>query len=129
MVAELVSELKLKVKLGLMLNPADVVLASDNAVVKERAETKDSSTSMILLDDNIRGDDVDDIEDTDEDDNTIDVAVPNFDPMENRLKALTPGQQLRLYRASNSVATSQHISPPSPGHLSEHPHAVTPPLL
>ena len=137
-VAESVFELKLELKLGRMLNPEDVMLVLDDAVVKRTAEIEDPSTYMTLWNNDIRGGDVEDISDTDEDDvddisdtdvddisdidmddisdtdvddisdidvddisdtdednDVIDVAVPSFDPMENRLKALGPGQQLR----------------------------------
>ena len=44
MVAELVSELKLEVRLGLMLSPEAAMLALDNAVVKERPKVANLST-------------------------------------------------------------------------------------
>ena len=107
MVADSVFELKLELELERMLKLDDVRSVLDNAVVKGRAEIEDPSTYMMPLTNDMRGgdvedisdtgeDDVDDILDTDEDDSVIDVAVPSFDPMENRLKALSPGQQLRL---------------------------------
>lgn len=84
---------------------------------------------MMLLSDDIRGDDEDDVSSADKDDNVIELAVPRFDPMVNGFMTLGPGQQLRLCWESLEFAESQHISPPSPGHLSEHPHTITPPVL
>lgn len=115
-VAEFVSELKLEVKLELKLE-----------VKPELKLALKLELTLIPLGDNVRGNDEDDISDIDEDDKEIDFAVPNFDPMENKLKALIPGQQLRLYWAVNVAVKSQHINPPSPGHLFVHPHTTTPP--
>lgn len=84
----------------------------------------------MLLGDGIRDDeDEDDVSGADEDDNVIELAVPGSDPMVNKLMALSPGQQLRLYCGSQEFAASQHINPPSPGHLFEHPHATIPSRL
>lgn len=81
---------------------------------------------MIPLDIDIRGDGEDDVADDDGDDNVIDFAVPSSDPIENKLKALSPEQQLPFNFASQVWVISQHINPPSPGHLSAHPRVATP---
>ena len=54
-------------------------------------------------------------------------APPRFDPMENKLMALNPGQQLFL-EASSFPFISQHINFPSAGCWSEHCHTRGCPL-
>lgn len=54
--------------------------------------------------------------------------MPIFDPIEKRLKAPNPEQQLPLFCAENVLAISQHMTPPSAAHWSlEHCHIA--PLL
>ena len=57
-------------------------------------------------------------------DGVIDFAVPNLDPMENRLMALTPEQQLPLCRSVSTAEISQHNSPPWAAQRSEHCHIM-----
>lgn len=54
-------------------------------------------------------------------------APPSFDPMENKLMGLGPGQQLFFCAVLLSVI-SQHISPPSTGCWFEHCHTRGCPL-
>lgn len=92
-------------------------LSSSESVADEgMAEEVEAVDNGILVDDEERCKD-------------IEVALPGFDPMENRFIALTPEQQVPLYLLFLEPVMSQHINPPSPIHLFEQLHAEGPWLL
>ena len=73
--------------------------------------------------------DADVLIDGEKDGRDIDVALPGFDPIENKFLALTPEQQLPLYLLSLEPVMSQHINPPSAAHLLEQFHTAAPSRL
>lgn len=78
-------------------------------------ETDNEVTLIVEMSDDMRAEDFVVVElNSDADaDKVIEVAVPIFDPIENKLIGLFSGQQLALCRGGFSSMISQHIKPPS----------------
>lgn len=72
------------------------------------------------------GVDVNVLRDDEEDGKDIDVALPGFEPMENKFIAPTPEQQVPLCELSVEPIMSQHINPPLAAHWFEQPQTTTP---
>lgn len=80
---------------------------SNRAVEDDKYETRDVVASDL---DDLVGVGSEDV------DRVIGFTVPIFDPIENRLIAPTPGQQLLLKSPVQVSKMLQHINPPCPAH-------------